>query len=344
MAETVQTSVPNARVDVLAIMRSKIPTATNTLSRDMLLPDFARYWLTSLTPDIKDSTRDAYQSAIDNHIDRVFFGTRLNELTSEDVQYFIMSLTEGVELEDPLSPKTIRNVHGVLHKCLQTAYTMKLIEENPAKHTTMPKLRKVEIIPLNTEQLSRFLTAISGHQLEVLLKLALFTGMRKGELMGLTWDCFNFEEGYIRLTRQLSYNKTKRRYTFETLKNGKPRTIYPPAAVMEMMKQHKTRVRIGKFVFPGTTGGEHLTLSQIRKPFERLVEKLDIPQFRFHDLRHTYAVISIKAGVDLKTISETMGHYSVAFTLDTYAFALDDMKTEGAQKMQKYMSEQQFSL
>ena len=111
-----------------------------------------------------------------------------------------------------------------------------------------------------------------------------------------------------------------------------------------MMKQHKPRVRIGKFFFPGTTGGEHLTLSQIRKPFERLVEKLDIPQFRFHDLRHTYAVISIKAGVDLKTISETMGHYSVAFTLDTYAFALDDMKTEGAQKMQKYMTEQQFSL
>ena len=344
MSDAIKTNALSPNGNVLAYMRSKMPISDNKPSKDMLLTDWTVYWLKKLTTDIKDSTRETYQSAVNNHINRVFDGIKLIELTSQDVQLFVMSLNEGVDLEDPLGPKSIRNIHGVLHKCLQTAYEMKIIPENPAKHTKMPKVKKPEIIPLSTEQLTDFLSAISGHPLEVLFKLAVFTGMRKGEIIGLTWDCFHFEEGYIRLYRQMSYNKTKRHYYFDSLKNGKPRTIYPPAAVMEMMKQFYRSNRSGNFVFAGTTGGEHLTHSQIRKPFERIVAQMDIPDFRFHDLRHTYAVVSLKAGVDLKTLSESMGHFSVAFTLDTYAFALTDMKEESAKRMQRYLDEHSFSI
>lgn len=344
MSDVIQTNALPTTMNVLAFMRSKMPTPDNKLSKEMLLTDWTLYWLEHLTPDIKSTTRSTYQSAVENHINRVFTGIKLTDLTSEDVQLFVMSMVEGVDLDDPLSPKSIRNIHGVLHGCLQTAYEMKLIPENPAKHTNMPKIKKPEIIPMNTEQLEEFLIAITGHPLEVLFKLAVLTGMRKGELIGLTWDCFHFDDGFIRLYRQLSYNKTKRHYYFDSLKNGKPRTIYPPAAVMEMMEQYYRRKSSGKFVFPGTTGGEHLTHSQIRKPFERIIAKMDIPKFRFHDLRHTYAVLSLKAGVDLKTLSESMGHYSVAFTLDTYAFALSDMKQESARRLQSYLDEQNFTI
>ena len=82
----------------------------------------------------------------------------------------------------------------------------------------------------------------------------------------------------------------------------------------------------------------------VRRPFEKIMKQIGMPEFRFHDLRHTYAVISIKAGVDLKTLSAAMGHHSVAFTLDTYAFALTDMKLESAKRMQSFLNEQKIKV
>lgn len=329
---------------VLERMKQQQPVSKSGLSKDITLSDFANYWLRHLKTDVKESTRYAYQSTISNHICRVFESMKLSDITAEDVQLFIMSLSDGMDLEDPLSSKTIRNIHGVLHRLLQDAYDMKIISENPAKHTKLPKRQHPEIIPMNTNQVHAFLTAISGHPLEIFFKLALFTGMRKAELMGLTWDCFNFEDGSIRVYRQLSYERQKRLYFFSTVKNGKPRTIYPAANVMKMMKRLYEKEPNGKYIFRGLTGGDHLTLSQIRKPFEAILCDLGMEEFRFHDLRHTFAVLCIKAGVDLKTLSETMGHYSVAFTLDTYAFALTDMKEESAKRMQVFIEEQDFKI
>lgn len=330
----------STKPSVLERMKQQQPITSSGLSKDITLGDFADYWLRHLKTDVKESTRYSYQSAISNHICRVFDSMKLSEITSEDVQLFIMSLTDGMDLDDPLSPKTIRNIHGVLHRLLQDAFDMKIIDENPAKHTKLPKKKSPEIIPMNTNQVHAFLTAIIGHPLETFFKLALFTGMRKAELIGLTWDCFNFEEGSIRVYRQLSYERKKRIYFFSSVKNGKPRTIYPAADVMEMMKRLYDAEPNNKYVFRGLTGGEHLSLSQVRTPFENIMDDLGMEEFRFHDLRHTFAVLCIKAGVDLKTLSETMGHYSVAFTLDTYAFALTDMKEESAKRMQNYLEAQ----
>ncbi len=331
-----------SKSSVLQRMLEQQPVSASGLTKDMTLGAFAQYWLTQMKSDLKKSTLYSYNNAITNHICRVFEEMTLSEITSEDVQLFIMSLTEGIDLDDPLSPKTIRNVHGVLHRILQDAYDLKIIDENPAKHTKLPKLKKPEIIPMNNNQVHAFLNAIIAHPLEIFFKLALLTGMRKAELIGLTWDCFNFEEGSIRVYRQRSYDRTRRKYFFDSVKNGKPRTIYPAPDVMDMMKRLYDKKLSSEYVFKGLTGGEHLTLSQIRTPFESIMDELGMEQFRFHDLRHTYAVLCIKAGVDLKTLSEAMGHYSVAFTLDTYAFALTDMKEECAKRMQMFLDEQNF--
>ena len=284
----------NNQSNVLAVMRSKIPLSASGIPKNMTLSEFAEYWLKYLTPDLKVATRYSYQSAFANHINRVFLSMKLSEISPEDVQLFILSLAEGVELNKPLQ--------------------------------------------------YAFLEAIDGHPLEILYKLALFTGMRKSELIGLTWDCFNFDEGNIRIYRQLSYDKFKKRYFYDSVKNNKPRTIYPAESVMEMMKQFHDKEPNNGFVFRGLGGNQHLTHSMIRCPFEKIMKQIGMPEFRFHDLRHTYAVISIKAGVDLKTLSAAMGHHSVAFTLDTYAFALTDMKLESAKRMQSFLNEQKIKV
>ena len=197
---------------------------------------------------------------------------------------------------------------------------------------------------LGNKQVHAFLSEISGNPLEPFYKLALFTEMRKAELIGLTWDCFNFDEGSIRVYRQIVYERKKRIYYFSSVKNGKPRTIYPAPDVMKLVKRLYEKDASKKYVFHGLTGGEHLTPSQIQKSFEAIRRNLGMDEFRFHDLRHTYAVLCIKAGVDLKTLSAAMGHYSVAFTLDTYAFALTDMKEECAKRMQIFLNEQDFRI
>ncbi len=333
-----------SKSSVLERMKKQQPISQNGLSKDITLGDFAIYWLNHLKTDLKESTRYAYESAIITHICRVFESMKLSDITAEDVQLFIMSLYDGVDLEDPLSSKTIKNIHGVLHRIFQDAYDMKLIDENPAKHTKLPKVKKPVIVPMNNKQVHAFLSEISGNPLEPFYKLALFTGMRKAELIGLTWDCFNFDEGSIRVYRQIVYERKKRIYYFSSVKNGKPRTIYPAPDVMKLVKRLYEKDASKKYVFHGLTGGEHLTPSQIQKSFEAIRRNLGMDEFRFHDLRHTYAVLCIKAGVDLKTLSAAMGHYSVAFTLDTYAFALTDMKEECAKRMQIFLNEQDFRI
>ena len=324
-------------MDIIEVMRMRTANTESAISSDMTLAKFSTYWIRKRVSNVKEATVSSYRGIVNNHIIPVFKSRKLTEITSDDVQLFIDSLSDGCGLDKPLSPKTVRNIHGVLHKCFQTALDMKLIDENPAAHTVLPRMKKNEIIPMNNIQLQDFLTAIVGNPMEVFYKLAVFTGMRKAELMGLTKDCFNFDEGCIRVYRQLTYGKIQKEYFFDSVKNGKPRVIYPARNIMEMMKDYLERTPNGKFVFFIPDYNEHYSNSYIRKSFQRVMEDLNMDEFRFHDLRHTYAVICIKAGVDLKTISEEMGHQSVAFTLDRYAFALSDMKVEGAKRLQAYI-------
>ncbi len=276
-------TTPASKPSVLDRMKKQQPISKSGLSKDITLDDFALYWLHHLKTDLKESTRYAYESAISTHICRVFESMKLSDISAEDVQLFIMSLTDGVDLEDPLSPKTVKNIHGVLHRIFQDAYDMKLIEENPAKHTKLPKVKKPVIVPMNNKQVHAFLTEIVGNPLESFYKTALFTGMRKAELIGLTWDCVNFEEGSIRVYRQLVYDRKKRVFNFSTVKNGKPRTIYPAPDVMVMIKRIFEQDTGKKFVFHGLSDRDHLTPSQIQKSFEAIRQNLGLEELRYQD-------------------------------------------------------------
>lgn len=331
-------------IDVLAVMKAKIPRLSPSELAKISLKDWAERWLVEYSPNLKKSTRISYRSAIDNHIVRVFQDEKLIDITDDDVQMFILSLIQGVGLDHPLTAKTIKNVHGVLHKCLETAVELKVIPYNPAEHTKLPKSKKPLVVPLNEAQTHEFLTAIQGHVYEPIYKLALFTGMRQAEILGLTKDCFNFDEGYIRLYQQLIWDKKKKSFYMDSLKNNRQRVIYPPKSIMDMMKEYMiTHPNKSKFVFSGKKY-KHLTHNGVRNAFRRIVAKLGYPKCRFHDLRHTYAVLSLTAGIDVKTISDFMGHHSVSFTLDTYVYVLAEMKKESAKRLQNYMDEKHYTI
>ena len=175
--------------------------------------------------------------------------------------------------------------------------------------------------------------------------------MRVGEIIGLTWDCVDFEHGVIHIEKQLVQTRVKGQdYVFGTLKNGKTRVIAPAPFVMEVLKKHKADQEAQKREmgdlwnegkFPGLVfnhpDGSHYSQPTIWKEFQNILAAAGLEHHRVHDLRHTFAVNSLRAGDDIKTLQENMGHYSAAFTLDRYGHVTDTMRRESANRMQAFI-------
>ena len=120
------------------------------------------------------------------------------------------------------------------------SYSMGYLRTNPAEGCILPRITKKEIRPLDTPEISTFLDAIKGHRCETLFKVDVFTDLRSGEILGLTWDCVNFDEGTLYICKQLTPPRMKgQKYAFGTLKNDKPRTITPAPYVMQLLKEHR---------------------------------------------------------------------------------------------------------
>ncbi|HAK22694.1 MAG TPA: site-specific integrase [Desulfovibrio sp.] len=172
--------------------------------------------------------------------------------------------------------------------------------------------------------------------------------MRSGELIGLTWDCIDFENGIIRITKQLVQPRKKgASFSFGTPKNEKGRILTPAPFVMETLQEHKKeqalhRLKIGPVWndggFPNLVftqpDGSHFCQWTVCRILQKKLAEAGIEKHRFHDLRHTYVVNAFRAGDDVKTVQQNAGHYSAAFTLDRYAHVTETMRKESAERMQ----------
>lgn len=223
------------------------------------------------------------------------------------------------------------------------------LRTNPTNACILPKIIKKEIHPMDDRDTALFLEAIKGCRYELLLKVDLFTGLREGELLGLMWDCVDFDKGTILVNKQLHRSQKKGEgYYFAPPKNNKSRTIRPAPYVMTLLRQQKhvqTQMRLtagpawqeSGLVFTNEFG-RYISLRAVFDCFKRTVRKVGLPNLRIHDLRHTYAVNSIRAGDDIKTVQSNLGHATAAFTLDVYGHFTDDMRQASSQRMEQFIS------
>lgn len=158
-------------------------------------------WLREYTPNLKPHTLRAYEGHIRIQIKPALGATKLSALSTHQIQMLYNQLGKGNENSTPISAKTIKNVHGVMHKALKQAVEMGFIKFNPSDACRLPRIEKPNIKPLEDMELKRFMDSIKGHKYETIFLVALFTGMRLGELIGLTWDCIDFENGTIKIYR-----------------------------------------------------------------------------------------------------------------------------------------------
>lgn len=327
---------------------ASIDAGTYTSPSKMTVGEWMDIWSRDYLGGVKPFTVASYEGQIKNHIKPALGAVKLEALNAHTIQGFYNKLGKERDGKPGLSPKTVKNVHGVLHKALQQAVAIGYIRFNPTDACTLPRMQKRDIKPLDEEQSKSFLKAIQGHRMEDLFTITLFTGMREGEVLGLTWDNVDFGRGTIFINKQLQREKKKGGlYIFAPLKNDKARTITPAPWVMQLLRAHRGRQneqRLGAGKLWEDSGlvftdelGHHLAIHTVYKEFKAVVAAIGCPDARFHDLRHSYAVAAIRSGDDIKTVQGNLGHATAAFTLDVYGHVTDQMKKESAARMEGYI-------
>ena len=303
-------------------------------------------WQKEYLGGVKHRTAHSYRGIIKGYIVPSLGAVKIQKLNPHNIQAFYNDLQRVKNL----SPKTIKNVHGVFHSALKQAVHIGYIKINPADGATLPRIEKPELTILPEESIPAFLEAMKDDIYAPIYYVTLFTGLRQGEVLGLSWGNVDFANGTIYICRQLQRNHDTGEYILAPLKNDKPRLISPAPSVMEMLhrvdiEQKKNRFKAGaawnnpdNLVFTNELGSR-LIHKTVYSHFKKIAATIGMPDLRFHDLRHSYAVNALQSGDDVKTVQDALGHHTAAFTLDVYGFVTDKMKRDSAQRMEQFIKQ-----
>lgn len=326
----------------LAQAVAEVDRGTYTAPTRMTVGQWLDIWQRDYLGGVKPSTAATYERNIKNQIKPALGAVRLDQLHPHAVQGFVNDLE--------LSPASVRLAYKVLHMALEKAADLGYIPRNPATKCELPRLEQKEIRPLDDQQVGALLSAAKGGPLEHLVNVALFTGLRLSELLGLTWDAVDFQRGTIHVNKQLAQTSHREAGLFQTPKSGKARTIAPAPIVFEALKHQRAKqaelqLRAGPMwdnphglVFTNDMG-KPLSLQRVEEKFAVVRSAAGLEGFHFHTLRHTYAVNAIRAGDDIKTIQGNLGHSTAAFTLDRYGHFTERMKQDSATRMENFIKD-----
>jgi integrase len=299
---------------------------------------FLAGWLERRKPRLRASTHRRYTEQL-AHILRALGRVRLTKLTASQVERVYAQL-----LERGLSSTSVAHIHVVLKCALKDALRKGLVPMNVCELVSAPREADHEIHPLDERAANAFLIAASGERLEALFILALRTGMRQGELLALKWADVNLERGSLLVRASLRALRGGG-YEFNPPKTkAGRRTIALSSAMIEALKSHRKRQNEERLflgaawtdldlVFPSQIGTPLDARNLANSPFRRVLQKAGLPRIRFHDLRHTCATLMLARGVDAKTVSDLLGHATIAITLNIYGHVLPNMRERAADIM-----------
>ena len=229
-----------------------------------------------------------------------------------------------------------------MHNALKYAVRVGLLAQNACDKVNIPGLQRHEMQALNREQAHKLLESVRSHRLEMLLTLALTTGMRRGEMLALRWTDVDLERQTIRVHRTVDYIPKHGYVETEPKTAAGRRTILLPSFVIDMLKQHRVqqleaRLKVGSawddrdLVFTGLKGG-YFNPRYLEKLFSKVIAEAGLPHISLHNLRHSAATLLLSMGVPLKVIQEILGHSNFAITADIYTDVLPSMQKEAMDK------------
>ena len=226
----------------LTAITAEIDSGTYQEPCKMTVNEWLDIWLRDYQIGVKDSTAYLYERQAKLYLRPVLGSIPLETLKAHTIQRLYNSLSQEHDGQLALSAKAIKNIHGVLHKALQQAVLLNYIRYNPTTACVLPKIVKKEIHPLTDQQTAQLLNLLKGSKYETPLTVDLFTGLREGGLLGLMWDCVDFEKGTILVNKQLRRSQRKGgTYYFSPPKNNKSRTLTPAPYVMKLLQAQKVQ-------------------------------------------------------------------------------------------------------
>jgi len=317
-----------------------------SLSREgsLTIAEYLQHWLEgSVKGSVWHTTYRDYAGHVKNHIAPELGRLKLAKLTATHVQALYRR-----KLDSGLAPRTVQYIHATLHKALDQAVKWRLIPYNVSDAVAKPRQKRSERDALTLRQVLDFFEAAKGDRFEALYVLAVFTGMRPGEMLALRWSDLVLDnpEPVARVRRSLSKDDGGR-LVVKSTKTEKGRAVALLPQVVEALQIHRKRQteqrlkysglwRDENLVFPSTTGGPMSWDNLVRRNLKPLMRVAGLPEAtRPYDLRHTFATLMLEQGENPKVVQEILGHSRITHTMDTYSHVSPNIQKEAFGRLGK---------
>ena len=322
------------------LFKEKLKGATLCEDYRMTLGEWLDKWLNEhMAFSIRESTKQGYSRYIE-YIKPHLGHKQVSAITTADVQKMYNKLKEsGRQRNHPtmghqLSDSMVRSIHMMLHEAMDYAMREHMILKNPTEGTTIPKAAEKEMQILTEVQIQAFMEAIKNDEIwGDFFYLELMTGLRRGEICALKWCDFDVAEGKLVICRTLHEDGT----TGDTKTYSGMRSIKLPESAADMLRERK-KMAVSEWIFPNPLKPEKAVSGQAAyNRLKKILKKCDLPNIRFHDLRHTFATQAVAGGVDPKSLSHLLGHTKASFSLDRYTHVTNEMQAGAAAVMGNFL-------
>ncbi|MBA3826198.1 MAG: site-specific integrase [Ktedonobacterales bacterium] len=306
--------------------------------------DYLDVWVATMAPSVKPTTAVFYERYARLH------AADLAPIAPEHLKPQHIQQVYAKMLEKGFSTTTVRHLHATLHRAFENGVRQGVFSQNLCELIDAPRIAQKEMRVFSMEQSRQFLAAIQGTRFEALFALALSTGMRRGEILGLTWENVDLDRGIIYVQRNLQHVRGVVMMQEPKTKQGRRHLFLGPIARQALIehreRQNRERAVMEwdeqkwNLVFTTTKGTPMHPTTLLLKHYDPIIKQAGLPHIRFHDLRHTAATLLLEAGINPKVVSEMLGHSSIAITLALYSHVTPAMQYGAMQAMDRVLSGQ----
>ena len=307
--------------------------------------EYLRQWLRDYAEThVRQRTLEGYRERLEKHVIPHVGHIALDKLSPRQIQGMETTLLKSGRRDGAggLSAQTVLNVHRVLFQALRHALRLGLLQRNPAEAVEPPRASRYQARTMDWDDVQQFLEAARESPHYPLFILALHTGLRRSDLLGLRWKDVSLENDTIAVT-QAVVRVSQNRGMVSSPKSGRARVVTLPQESILVLQHHREqqearavegqvlRPQPGGFVF-SRADGSSLSPEAVSKAFRKAVGKAGLKGVRFHDLRHTHASLLLSEGVHLKVVSERLGHAGVGITGDLYSHVMPNLQRDAAER------------
>jgi len=326
-------------------MMADIETDSFLKSNSLTVEKYFREWYdTYIKPQKSPTTSATYLYNLERYIFPSFGKLRLQNLTTVEIQRWINGLSIKSPVSDnPLNPKSIRNLYMNLNAGLKRAVILGYIVKNPAANVELPKCKSYKADVYSADELQKLFAIVRGTELELGIMILVCLGIRRGELMALTWMDIDFDNKRVNIDKSTVKVKTGEYITKDPKSESGRRVIEAPDILIDFLRREKKeylkrRLQHGAGyhdynLVVSQSNGQPYTADYYTHKFKKLLKKHGLKHIRLHDLRHTNATFMLKLGVSTKIMQKNLGHSTFNTTMDIYSHVLEDMGREAAETL-----------